>query len=396
VTTSSLFSEDFNLHHFQFVNSLPVEMKDMHEGIQAVRMSCFIHTLQLTIRDGLQKVSHVQKILEKCQTLARSAQKSSQIADILEQINRHIERPTVTRWNSELMLIKSILHIGKEHIESVSNSVADSIRFSNHDFCMMKEIVDVLEPFHQVSIKCQAEKLVTISLVVPSIVHLVCHLRSVKDSLSFCHQLVQQLQSSMETRFAGIINRLNHVPVQDDDPFNDPLYFMTTLLDPTFKFFWIRDLQLAVNIENRLKQNIIQLVLDEISKDSLTELATAQKTPPTAASTTSEVKRRKLFFYDNYVASDDNSNEQKPLHPSVEIEAYLNDPVRSKFSDYWQRSRLTSLKTLVARIFSVQASSAPIERVFSHAGLILSSRRMRINEQLFKDIVFLKANQSLL
>lgn len=374
-----------------------METKDVREGLQVVRMSCFIHTLQLTIRDGLQKVPHIQKVLEKCQMLARSAQKSSQIADILEQINRHIERPTVTRWNSELMLIKSILSIGKEHIESLSNSMQDSIRFSNSDFCTMEEIVDILEPFHQVSIKCQAEKLVTISLVVPSIVHIQCHLRSFKDSLTFCHKLLQQLQSSIETRFAGIMNRLNQVLVKDDDPFNDPLYFMTTLLDPTFKFFWIRDLKLPVNIENRLKQNVIQLVLDEISKDSLTESTTSQKTQlTTSTSSTSQVKRRKLFFYDNYLASDDNSNEQKPLHPSVEIEAYLNDPVRSKFSDYWQRSRLTSLKKLVTRVFSVQASSAPIERIFSHAGLILSSRRMRINEQLFKDIVFLKANQSLL
>ena len=359
-------------------------------------MSCFIHTLQLTIRDGLQKVPHVQKILEKCQMLARSAQRSSQIADILEQINRHIERPTVTRWNSELMLIKSILSVGKEHIESVSNSMEDSIRFSNSDFCMMEEIVDILEPFHHVSIKCQAEKMVTISLVVPSIVHLLCHLRTFKDSLSFCHKLVQQLQSSIETRFAGIINRLNHVLVKDDDPFNDPLYFTTTLLDPAFKLFWLRDLKLPVNIENRVKQHVIQLVLDEMSKDPLNELAVSQKTSLTTSASTSQVKRRRLFFYDNYLASDDNSNEQKPLHPSVEIEAYLNDPVRSKFSDYWQRSRLMSLKTLVTRIFSVQASSAPIERVFSHAGLILSSRRMRINEQLFKDIVFLKANQNLL
>ena len=294
------------------------------------------------------------------------------------------------------MLIKSILSIGKEHIESLSNSMEDSIRFSNSDFCTMEEIVDILEPFHQVSIKCQAEKMVTISLVVPSIVHLVCHLRSLKDSISICQKLIQQLQSSIETRFAGIIHRLNHVIVKDDDPFRDPLYFMTTLLDPTFKFFWIRDLKLAVNIENRLKQSVIQLVLDEISKDSLTEPTASQKTYSTTSSSVSQVKRRKLFFYDNYLASDDSSNEQKPLHPSVEIEAYLNDPVRSKFSDYWQRSRLTSLKTLVARVFSVQASSAPIERVFSHAGLILSNRRMRMNEQLFKDIVFLKANQSLL
>jgi hypothetical protein len=37
-----------------------------------------------------------------------------------------------------------------------------------------------------------------------------------------------------------------------------------------------------------------------------------------------------------------------------------------------------------------------MERVFSCAGLILSSRRTRLSEQLFKDLIFLKVIQTLL
>jgi hypothetical protein len=37
-----------------------------------------------------------------------------------------------------------------------------------------------------------------------------------------------------------------------------------------------------------------------------------------------------------------------------------------------------------------------MERVFSCAGLILSSRCTRLSEQLFKDLIFLKAIQTLL
>lgn len=180
-----------------------------------------------------------------------------------------------------------------------------------------------------------------------------------------------------------------------DEPFNDPLYFMTAVLDPAFKFFWIRDLNLPVNIENRLKQHVIQLILDEISTQepfaSLENDISHVKTCSTAAH-----KRLKLFVYEAQCPDQRHSQHENRLDPSVEIDAYLNDPVRSSFSDYWCHSQLTSLKRLVRRIFSVQASSAPIERVFSQAGLILSSRRTRMNEQLFKDIVFLNANRSLL
>ncbi len=75
---------------------------------------------------------------------------------------------------------------------------------------------------------------------------------------------------------------------------------------------------------------------------------------------------------------------------------YLSDPVKSKFSEYGLFSKSNLLKKLVERIFSVQASSAPVERIFSYAGVILSPRRRNMSEQLFKDLVFLKANQCLL
>ena len=104
----------------------------------------------------------------------------------------------------------------------------------------------------------------------------------------------------------------------------------------------------------------------------------------------------KLCVYDEQYYDQMNFIGSRISNPSLELETYLNDSVRTMFSEYWLRSPLISLKNFVTRIFSVQASSAPIERVFSYAGLILTSRRTRMNEQLFRDIVFLKANQCLL
>ena len=66
---------------------------------------------------------------------------------------------------------------------------------------------------------------------------------------------------------------------------------------------------------------------------------------------------------------------------------------RSTVSSYWCGSQLHRLKTIAKRVCSVQASSAPVERVFSHAGLIFSPKRTRLSEDLFTDLVFLKVNQ---
>jgi hypothetical protein len=271
------------------------------------------------------------------------------------------------------------------------------IKFSNNDFVILGEIIDILEPFYEISIKCQSETAVTASLVVPSIVHLIAHLRDVKPNILSCLKLVQQLEASITTRFSGIIKRLDSIDIMDNSAYGDPLYFIAAVLDPSFKFFWLRDLQLSAPMENRLKNRIIDLIINEMKKDLPTSSIKSTKInlSSTSSFTSSpQKKRRKLFNYDDNIIND--FSESSTLDPVVELDAYLNDPVRAKFSDYWFHSQLNILKNLVVRIFSVQASSAPIERVFSHAGLILSSRRTNMKEHLFRDLVLLRVNQNLL
>ncbi|CAF5149966.1 unnamed protein product, partial [Rotaria magnacalcarata] len=152
--------------------------------------------------------------------------------------------------------------------------------------------------------------------------------------------------------------------------------------------------------------SIIQLILDDISKDTTisTNNLTNQKADQSLASLSSSLslsqsstpkpKKRKLFTYIN--SNNDESNNSTSMDAANELQAYLSDPVRCRFSEYWSNTRLNILHKLVQRIFSVQASSAPVKRVFSHAGLILSSRQTHMKEKLFKDILFLKINQHLL
>ncbi len=128
---------------------------------------------------------------------------------------------------------------------------------SNNDLIILEELVNILDPFYEISNKCPAELAVTASLAVPSIVHLFTHLRDIKEDISFSGKFVQQLQGSIEIRFSGIIRRLNEIDVIDNDHYGDTLYFMATVLDPAFKFFWLRDLKLPAQMENRFKQNII-------------------------------------------------------------------------------------------------------------------------------------------
>ncbi|CAF4415240.1 unnamed protein product [Rotaria sp. Silwood2] len=247
--------DDFDINNFHFIDIQHSDENIIDYGRSFdIRLSCFVHSLQLCIRDGLKSASHIPKVLGKCQALAKFSHKSSKMADLLEQLNKNIHRMNLTRWNSEYLLIKSIHSISKGELELITLMMDNQVKFTNNDLTILEEVIHILEPFYEISIKCQAETAVTVSLVVPSIVHLISHLRDIKQDISFCSKLIEQLQESIKTRFSGIINRLDFVDVAEDDHYGDTLYFMAAVLDPSFKFDWIRDLQLPIHMENRLKQ----------------------------------------------------------------------------------------------------------------------------------------------
>jgi hypothetical protein len=360
----------------------------------AVRLSCFAHTLQLAIRDGLKDTPYLSRSLLKCVKLAQRSYKSTKIADLLEDIGKAINRSNVTRWNSDYMLIKSIVALGKTTVDEITDLIDDNeLKFNSNDFIVLQEAVDVLEPFAEITLRIQSESVVTASLVVPSVVHIIDHLHNIKSHVSFLKMMCIRLEESIDRRFAGIVKRLSQQSVETGDPFSDPIYFVCAVLDPEFKFHWLTQMNLKPTVESQIKQSLVQMILHECDHTQASSLPTSTvNSGITSPLGTSVTKKRKLFQYDGASSVSIDST----MNPLQEINTYTNDPIQCRFSSYWKNSRLSSLQNVVKRIFSVQASSAPIERVFSQAGLIMSPRRTSMLEGVFKNLVFLRVNQQLL
>ena len=364
------------------------------------RLSCFAHSLQLAIRDGLSNVSYLSKTLAKCKQLSQKSHKSTKVADILDDVDKRLTRSNTTRWSSEYFLIRSILRIGKKTIQDITSAIDDdALSFSSSDFNVLEEVIEILEPFADITIICQSETTATISMVVPAIVHLVHHLKQMNSKTSLLRKLVVQLDQSIKTRFSGIVKRLSLEPISDNDPFSDPLYFVATLLDPKFKLRWIYLLDYAPSLQSKLKHAMMSLVLDECELNPNMDVnQTSTQHSCFSSSGTSvyrmtESKKRKLFQYDEH---DGPFSTNAELNPIDELNLYINDSNHISSLSSWKSSFLSSLAAVVKRVFSVQASSAPIERVFSQSGLLMSSRRTSMGDELFESLVFLRVNQHLL
>jgi len=67
----------------------------------------------------------------------------------------------------------------------------------------------------------------------------------------------------------------------------------------------------------------------------------------------------------------------------------MNNPL-----DWWRlhESTFPTLAILAKKYLCIPATSAPVERLFSRAGLKIAEKRNRLNEDVAADLIFLNAN----
>ena len=64
-----------------------------------------------------------------------------------------------------------------------------------------------------------------------------------------------------------------------------------------------------------------------------------------------------------------------------------------KVLEFTKDTKLTVLRPLLEKSFSVPATSAPVERVFSHSGLTMRPHRDRMSDRMLSDLLMIKCNK---
>lgn len=80
--------------------------------------------------------------------------------------------------------------------------------------------------------------------------------------------------------------------------------------------------------------------------------------------------------------------------PSLQLSHYLNIAEGQNALLFWalNMKTLPSLFRVAIRVLAVPASSAPVERVFSHSGIMLRPHRAQMTDRLLANLVFCKCN----
>ncbi|XP_056140909.1 uncharacterized protein LOC130116856 isoform X2 [Lampris incognitus] len=297
------------------------------------RLSCFTHSLQLVIKDGLKDTSGLSSTLAKLSRAANLLHSGTSFKDCFEACFGDATIPTAnaTRWNSTLK-------------------------------------------------------------------------QEIREKARYCGPLVRALESSLKTRFAEVFSAVKIPgcePAEGRGPTKFPFtnaYFIASVLDPAFGFQWLEhDVQLDSDIRDVLKTEIKEYIKAEGDKQAVSTADAAEATGPGEGELSESPPEKQLRMFSHYRRTP-SSTEKKPSG-QAQLTAYLN-LIAEQDSDsvpclrFWQqnKSKFPTLYQIATQVFSIPASSAPIERVFSHGGILMRPHRARLSSSMLSDLMFLKCN----
>ena len=133
----------------------------------------------------------------------------------------------VTRWNSQLVMLQSVLKDHKE-VNTALALIQSPNRITNQDYLALNELVRVLLPFKKPMQQIEGKNFVTSSSICPVVIGLVKAMEQLKNAnLNYCKKLATALHDSVLKRLLPFLNCMDNR--------------LTSLLHPRFKQKWIEN-----------------------------------------------------------------------------------------------------------------------------------------------------------
>nr|XP_055032707.1 uncharacterized protein LOC129421310 [Misgurnus anguillicaudatus] len=198
------------------------------------RLSCFPHTLKLVVHDEMKEAKSFSLALAKMSKLTSLLHRSTTFK---ERFEATFGTATSTRWDSTFKQLQALTALDNRDLTQMCNSDFQHVLFSVCEWNQLKDLGSVLFPFPEAT---EGEKMVTVSMVVPTVLDLNTHLLQISESRIHCWPLATTLRQSLLKRFSGIFVRTKIVEQNgEEDQFNNNVYFLATMLNPKFGLNWV-------------------------------------------------------------------------------------------------------------------------------------------------------------
>ncbi|XP_059415495.1 uncharacterized protein LOC132151405 [Carassius carassius] len=342
-----------------------------------LHLRCPIHLLQLAIKDAIAKHNAVKSVINKIGKVVKTVRKSTLNTDEIDKLAVPPTTACATRWSGQLRMIESLLKMFENDAlwQNRLTSIPDDGKITRSDVLMLQGLVRVLTPFAELTDSLQKE-LGNLGMILPAVAEIRRMMADVSSPL--------EVAAFAETLAENFSNRYKRF-------YDDTHVVLAALLDPRFKNEWIARDEKVQGKQMEIRELLVHQtqLLCSVNKKETFPLVVADPEP-------SPSKKAKSMFQSYATATDSSA----ALDVKGEIEQYLAMPRMNPDVDvlrFWKDNSvmLPRLSHVARRIFSIPSGSASLERVFSIAGLMSNTNRMRSTPDTLQKLVFLKVNAAL-
>ena len=125
------------------------------------RLSCFIHTLQLTVKDGLKDAGQMKSVISKVAALVAHVRCSCNASEVLVGCLK-LQPANQTRWNSHLKMFRSLRRIPQDRLDQLDFTG----KLTAYEMKIISELCEILTPLETATDMVQGDCIVTASLVI--------------------------------------------------------------------------------------------------------------------------------------------------------------------------------------------------------------------------------------
>ena len=257
--------------------------------------------------------------------------------------------------------------------DTMTEDEMKSYDLSDHQWSVVKSILNLLEGVDQVTITLSGERYSTLSWCLPLLFGLRDTAKPDKNDNTVLSAIKRKFTEQLNLRF-----ELNALEM------DSPMIF-SAALDPRF-----RRLSFLTELQQSELLEVLVSAVESIgcSTTSTTNNAGQSVEPPS--------KKRSVL--DRLLGEEKQDDE---LSIQDEVKSYFQERLIKRKDDplcWWKvnGSRFPHLENLAKKYLAIPATSTPSERVFSVAGIVVDKRRVALTPEMIDALVFLNKNSFLL
>lgn len=243
-------------------------------------------------------------------------------------------------------------------------------------FVTIKEVMQLLKPWADVTTELSAEKNVTVSKIIP----IIYCIRRTMEKISTSSAMASKLKYDILANFTE----------RTKDFETNRLYTISTFLDPRYKDTNFEQHHTTGHIMVSLRNEMSRLSSKTVTTDSTpaqqTTHTTTTATPTTSATTASSIWNVQRELQSKNMIGETSSVNAELTFYRQEVANMDIDPLQ-----YWKTvgTKYPKLRFIALQYLTIMGTSVPCERLFSKAGDILSSDRSRIKPKHLEKLLFL-------